>query len=51
MSGEQEPPALWEESLEGPFMLSDEQSEQVAQWLEELWERYRNDLPWTDSQG
>lgn len=42
MVSENEPPALWEEALEGP---DDRAAQMVAEW----WERYKDDIPWADS--
>lgn len=39
-----EPPALWEESLEGPG-----DDDWAGKYVEQLWERYADDIPWADS--
>lgn len=46
---DREQPALREEALEWPYVPNEEEKAQIARWLNELWERHENELPWDDS--
>lgn len=47
---EPELPAIWEQALEGdPAGAIRNADERIEKYLNELWERFKDEVPWTDS--